>query len=174
MTFFTSLKKSPLEQGIATATKIIVPLYVVVIMSMHSVQAYKWYQLSQQKNNYKKQTLSFENITKDHHEVQKEKLLVQEKIAFLNQQKKESREKYEQLKNIYYNPQEILTAVTIKNNQFSCSCSAKTTHKAHEFLKGLKVQPLVHKARIIHLTKNSGQYAVEIKGRFTEINNTLT
>lgn len=169
MAFFTIKEKKHVDQGILLANKIIIPLYLLIIISMHSLQLYKWYQFSLEKKSYKNQSHSIESITKDHNQIRNDKLIVQEKITFLDQQKKESSAFSQQLKTMYDNSQKILTHLTIKNNHFSCSCTQKSPHNAHEFLKKLKSQTLIKKTRITHLIKKNDCYTVDIKGSFIDI-----
>lgn len=133
---------------------------------MHSMQGYTWYHLSKQNNQSTLQKNSLDSAILKRAELEKSKQLLQEKITFFNQQKKDATAKCEQLKTLYCNPFYSLSTVAIKNNQFSLTLKTQTMHQAHAFLKELKSKPLIRKARIIYLNKNNADYLAEIKGKF--------
>ena len=130
------------------------------------MQGYTWYHLRKQKIDSEQSLSAFNTSSENHAQTQQSKRTVQEKIDFVNQQKKGTITPLLYLKNIYYNPSQPITTMTLKGQQFSLTLHTQTIRIAQEFLKGLKMQPLIRKARFVHMHKDDTHYRVEIKGKF--------
>lgn len=166
ISFFSQEKESSLDRIIATTTITLVIMYLSIIVAVHTMQGYKWYQLSVQKSNYNNQAVAFDSIVTKRSELQKSKEKLQDKINYFKQQKKDQLIINNQLNTFYFDGSVFLKTISINDYQFELSFETKTVRQAYQFLKELKAQPLIYKARIIHLSKVDSAYVVSIKGKF--------
>ncbi len=118
MSFFAQEKESSLDRIIATTTITLVIMYLCIIAGVHSMQGYKWYQLSLQKNSYNNQALAFDSVVTARSELQKSKEYLQGKINFFKQQKKEQLIINNQLNALYFDGSVFFKTVSLNDYQF--------------------------------------------------------
>lgn len=166
ISFLTQKKISRLDSIVTTVSITLAIMYAIIVAGLHTMQVYKWYCLSVQKNNYNNQALEFDSVVTTRSALQKSKEELQGKVNFFKKQKKEQHVITRQLHSLYCDGAVFFKSVSINDYRFDISLEIKTVLQAHQFLKKLKEQPLVHKARIVHLSQHDKAYAIQIKGKF--------
>jgi hypothetical protein len=131
---------------------------------IHGAQAYKWYQLHKQYNEYKKQEGRYQGACTVRSGAEQKQQQLRDKMASLRKHQAAQERSAAQLEALFAIPYTHIRTAHLTDKRFNLELTAPTKQKALSLLQTLKQQPLVHKAKIHHLAAHAGACSVTVQG----------
>jgi hypothetical protein len=139
-----------------------------IILITHGLQAYQWYTLRKQYQEYKKQEVRYQGACSVRSGIEQKQQQLRDKMTALRKHQAAQERSAHQLEALFSIPYTHIRTTHLTDKRFNLELTAPTKQKALSLLQTLKQQSLVHKAKIHHLAAHAGAFSVTIQGTWKE------